>query len=225
MRANMLRGAINTGYHMPHRPFFDSIEIKGGGDAASAARAVLQTGEFDYAWNTLVEDEILRRLEAGGKGRVAITPAGTCEHVQLNTTDPWTEVDGERSSVKTVHPVFSDKAAREALKRLVDGVSDALEVIRGRIGKPLLASGRFEIQDVSSQRVAPSIHAPGMSNVGAMPNPLMTVPKTMPTLDEKTVVTLRQLHQRFVAMHIKKEVAPCLVNLVAHGEHLRATLE
>ena len=49
--------------------------MKGGGDAVSAARAVLQTGEFDYAWNMQVEDEILKRLEAGGKGRVEITPA------------------------------------------------------------------------------------------------------------------------------------------------------
>ena len=34
--------------------------MKGGGDAVSAARAVLQTGEYDYAWNMQVEDEILR---------------------------------------------------------------------------------------------------------------------------------------------------------------------
>ena len=54
---------------MPNRPFFDTIEMKGGGDATSAARAVLQTGEYDYAWNLQVEDEILKRLEAGGKGK------------------------------------------------------------------------------------------------------------------------------------------------------------
>ena len=53
---------------MPNRPFFDSIEVKGGGDAASAARAVLQTGEYDYAWNMQVEDDILKRLEAGRQG-------------------------------------------------------------------------------------------------------------------------------------------------------------
>ncbi|GAA4593314.1 hypothetical protein BJY16_000933 [Actinoplanes octamycinicus] len=34
----------------------------------------------------------------------------------------------------------------------------------------------------------------GMSNVGAMPNPLMTVPHTRPTLDEKTLVTLGRLN-------------------------------
>ena len=46
---DMVRGEINTNYHMPNRPYFDTIEMKGGGDAVSAARAVIQTGEFDYA--------------------------------------------------------------------------------------------------------------------------------------------------------------------------------
>jgi peptide/nickel transport system substrate-binding protein len=40
---------INPHYHVPNRPFFDTVELKGGGDATSAARAVLQTGEFDFA--------------------------------------------------------------------------------------------------------------------------------------------------------------------------------
>src|SRR5262249_3885966 len=52
-----VRGELNPNYHEPNRPFFDAVELKGGGDAVSAARAVLQTGEFDYAWNTQVEDE------------------------------------------------------------------------------------------------------------------------------------------------------------------------
>jgi glycosyltransferase involved in cell wall biosynthesis len=41
----------------------------------------------------------------------------------------------------------------------------------------------------------------GMSNVGSMPNPLMTKPQTLPTLDEKTVVTLRRLsHDKGIDM-------------------------
>ena len=130
---DVLRGTLNPDYYEEARPHFDWVEMKGGGDAVSAARAVLQTGEFDYAWNVLVEDEILKRLETGGKGRVAITPGGNCEHLQLNTTDPWTEVDGERSSVKTVHPVFSDRAVREAFKLLVDRESIVRHVY-GRTG-------------------------------------------------------------------------------------------
>src|SRR4029079_16722363 len=111
---DMVRGEINNNYHAPNRPHFDSIEVKGGGDAVSAARAVLQTGEYDYAWNMLVEDEILLQMGAVGKGRVNITPSGNVEFMQLNSTDPAVEVDGERASIKTKHPLFSDQAWRKA---------------------------------------------------------------------------------------------------------------
>jgi len=117
---DMVRGQINAAYHEPNRPYFDSIEMKGGGDAVSAARAVMQTGEFDYAWNVQVEDEILQRLEKDGKGRANIVVGGNIEHIQLNLTDPWTEVEGERSSAKTKHPSLSDTAVRDALNLLVD---------------------------------------------------------------------------------------------------------
>jgi len=113
--------------------------MKGGGDAISAARAVLQTGEFDYAWNIQVEDEILLRLEESGKGRSEITPGANIEHIQLNTTDPWTEVDGERSSATTRHPVFSDPAVRRALAMLVDRAA-VQKHIYGRTG---VATGNF----------------------------------------------------------------------------------
>jgi len=136
---DMVRGTINTAYHEPNKPHFDAIEMKGGGDAISAARAVLQTGEFDYAWNIQVEDEILLRLEESGKGRSEITPGANIEHIQLNTTDPWTEVDGERSSATTRHPVFSDPAVRRALAMLVDRAA-VQKHIYGRTG---VATGNF----------------------------------------------------------------------------------
>jgi peptide/nickel transport system substrate-binding protein len=130
---DVVRGELNPGYHMPNRPFFDTIEMKGGGDAVSAARAVIQTGEFDYAWNMQVEDEILKRLEQGGKGRADIVTGGNIEHIQLNNTDPWKEVDGERSSIKTKHPFLTDPAVRQALNLLVDRAS-VQEQIYGRTG-------------------------------------------------------------------------------------------
>src|SRR5581483_2197079 len=70
---DLVRGEINPDYHQPNRPYFDTIEMKGGGDAISAARAVLQTGEYDYSWNLQVEDEILLRLEKGGKGKTVLS--------------------------------------------------------------------------------------------------------------------------------------------------------
>ena len=118
---DLLKGETNPAYHVANRPFFDAVEIKGGGDAASAARAVLQTGEYDYAAEVGgVEDDVLQRLEQGGKGRVVIAFGGRISHVQLNQSDPWTEVDGERASVKSVHPFLTDPAVKGALALLVD---------------------------------------------------------------------------------------------------------
>jgi peptide/nickel transport system substrate-binding protein len=131
---DFIRGEINLDYHMPNRPHFDSIEMKGGGDAVSAARAVIQTGEYDFAWNIQVEDEILLRLEKGGKGKAVYAVGGDTEFIALNFTDPNTEVDGERSSMKTKHPLFSDPAVRKALALLVD--RNAIKnVIYGRAGR------------------------------------------------------------------------------------------
>ena len=138
---DLVRGERNPSYHVANRPYFDAIEVKGGGDAVSAARAVIQTGEYDYAWNMQVEDEILLRLEngSGARGRIEMVPSRGIEHIQLNNTDPWTEVDGERSSTKTQHPLFSDPAVGQALRLLVDRA--AIEAhIYGRTG---VATGNF----------------------------------------------------------------------------------
>ncbi|MGO4506253.1 peptide ABC transporter substrate-binding protein [Bradyrhizobium sp. 2TAF36] len=117
---DLIRAERNPDYHVKNQPHFDTLEVKGGGDAVSAARTVLQTAEYDYAWNLLVEEEVLKRMEASGKGRVDITPSGNVEFIILNTTDPWTEVDGERSSVKTKHPTLSDPVVRQAFNLLID---------------------------------------------------------------------------------------------------------
>jgi peptide/nickel transport system substrate-binding protein len=123
---DMIRADANLNYHVPNQPFFDALELKGGGDALSAARAVLQTGEFDFAWNLAVEDEILKRMEAAGKGKLAFLVGSDIEFVSLNVTDPWNEVEGERGHKNSKHPAFSDKAVREAMSMLVDrkGVQD-----------------------------------------------------------------------------------------------------
>ncbi len=130
---DMVRAVLNPNYHQPNRPHFDAIELKGGGDAVSAARAVLQTGEYDFAWNLLVEDEVLKRMENGGKGRVVFAAGGSTEAVYLNVADPHTEVDGERASAKSRHPVFSDPAVRKAMGLLIDRQS-IQEFIYGRTG-------------------------------------------------------------------------------------------
>jgi len=138
---DLVRGERNPSYHVADRPYFDTIEMKGGGDAVSAARAVIQTGEYDYAWNMQVEDEILVKLENAGsaKGRAEIVQSRAIEHMQLNRADPWTEVDGERSSPKTKHPLLGDPAVRQALRLLVDRAS----VEKHIYGRTAVATGNF----------------------------------------------------------------------------------
>jgi peptide/nickel transport system substrate-binding protein len=130
---DIVRAKLNPNYHVPNRPHFDTLEIKGGGDAVSAARAVLQTGEYDYAWNMQVEDEILQKLEGAGKGKVLIVETGNVEFMMLNSTDPAAEVNGERASMKTKHPLFNDPAVRQAINLLIDRTSIE-KFIYGRTG-------------------------------------------------------------------------------------------
>jgi peptide/nickel transport system substrate-binding protein len=127
---------VNPHYHVPNRPFFDTVELKGGGDATSAARAVIQTGEFDYAWNMQVEKDVLERIERQGtRGKIQIYPGAGVEHIQLNRSDPWTEVEGERSSLKTQHPFFIDLLVRQAYNVAVDRGTIA-EQLYGAAGQP-----------------------------------------------------------------------------------------
>jgi peptide/nickel transport system substrate-binding protein len=125
---DILHAEINSAYHVANRPFFDTVEMKGGGDPVSAARAVLQTGQYDYGWGLSMEDEILRRLEQSAKGRVVIGRTANMEYIQLNQTDPWRDVDGERASVKTVHPFLTDPAVRSALALLIDRAAIQSEI-------------------------------------------------------------------------------------------------
>ena len=80
-----------------------------------------------------MEDEVLRRLEDGGKGRVV---SAHDEHrlPQLNQADPWRDVDGERASIKTTHAFLTDPAVRSALALLVDRAAIQGELM-GRQGE------------------------------------------------------------------------------------------
>ncbi len=130
----LVTGDMNPDYHQPNRPYFDAVEMKGGGEAVAAARAVLQTGEYDFSWNLQVKDQILKRMERSGKGHITLAAGSNIEHVQLNHTDPNKEVDGQRSSIKTKHPTLSDPAVRQALSLLMD--KDSIQkYIYGRTGK------------------------------------------------------------------------------------------
>ncbi|MBT9316514.1 peptide ABC transporter substrate-binding protein [Leptothoe spongobia] len=100
---------------------FERVELKGGGDAASAARAVMQTGEADFAYNIQVEAPILKQMETGGKGQFVTSFGSLVERILFNFTDPNQTADsGERSSVEFPHPFFSDVKVRQAFSLAID---------------------------------------------------------------------------------------------------------
>ncbi|MBN8934108.1 MAG: peptide ABC transporter substrate-binding protein, partial [Rhizobium pusense] len=92
-----------------------------------------------FAYNLQVEDAVLKRMEAAGKGKIDIVPSAHIEHIQLNASDPWSEVDGERGSPKSHHPIFSDKRVRQALTMLVDRGS----IQTGIYGRDASATANF----------------------------------------------------------------------------------
>lgn len=149
---DLVRAHANPHYHVPNRPYFDAVEIKGGGDEVSAARAVLQTGEYDFAWNLAVEDEVLDTLRKDGDGQLFLLPGANIEHIQLNMTDPNTEIGGERSSIESEHPAFRDNAVREAMSLLIDREAIS-KFVYGRSGEAtanfIVAPERFVSKNTS----------------------------------------------------------------------------
>ncbi|WP_138506841.1 peptide ABC transporter substrate-binding protein [Nostoc sp. PA-18-2419] len=111
----------NSFFREANKPFFKRVEFKGGGDATSAARAVLQTGDVDFAWKLQVEAPILKQLEAAGKGRLDISFGSYSERIIINQTDPNKQTkDGERSSIEFPHPFFKDLKVRQAFNYAID---------------------------------------------------------------------------------------------------------
>jgi len=110
---------VNPNYREPNKPYFATVNLKGGGDAPSAARAVLQTGDYDFAWNLQVEPQILAELEAGGQGSLQVAPGTNVERIEIQHADPNVEVDGQRAEMNTPHPFLTDPAVRQAINLAV----------------------------------------------------------------------------------------------------------
>jgi peptide/nickel transport system substrate-binding protein len=111
----------NPNYRDPEKPAFASVQLKGGGDAPSAARAVLETGETDYAWNLQVEPEILTQMQAAGRGEVMVALGTLIERILLN---PFA-VDSSQGEVRSTadagpHPLFKDPVVGRAMSIALD---------------------------------------------------------------------------------------------------------
>ena len=119
-------------YWEPGKPHLDTIEMKGGGDVTSAARAVLQSDEADWAWNLQIEPEVLAQIEAGGLGEIDALPGGGTERVMIQFANPREEINGAFAEPGTTHPIWSDLRARQAL---------ALSIQRDTIAEQLYGKG------------------------------------------------------------------------------------
>ncbi|MGR3551186.1 peptide ABC transporter substrate-binding protein [Pseudooceanicola sp.] len=113
--------SANPNYRDPDKPAFATMTLKGGGDAAAAGRAVLETGEFDYAWNLQLAPEVIEEMAKGGKG-TPVSGFGTLvERIEMNMTDPSSDLpEGERATEKHPHPILSDLKVRKALSMAID---------------------------------------------------------------------------------------------------------
>ncbi|MGI9598257.1 MAG: peptide ABC transporter substrate-binding protein, partial [Acidimicrobiales bacterium] len=101
------------------KPFFGTVEIKGGGDAESTARSVLEIGEADRAWNLQIAPEILGPMEASGNGSVLVGFTSQVEHIHLNQTDP--ESGSDYAGGANPHPtLFDDPVIAQALSMAIN---------------------------------------------------------------------------------------------------------
>ena len=116
----------NPLYREAGKPAFSSLLFKGGGDATSAARSVLETGEMHYAWNLQVEPEILTKMTEAGKGTIIAGFGTAVERLMVNFTNPDSNLGDDRAEYlggnnnRNPHPFLSDYAVRRALSLAID---------------------------------------------------------------------------------------------------------
>ena len=128
--------SANPNYRDPAKPAFATMTFKGGGDAAAAGRAVLETGEFDYAWNLQLAPEVIAKMAEGGKGTPVSAFGTLVERIEMNMTDPSPSLpEGERATAKHPHPILSDMKVRKALSMAIDRPL-LVEIGYGQAGRP-----------------------------------------------------------------------------------------
>lgn len=128
--------AANDNYRVPDQPHFATVTFKGGGDATAAARSVLETGEFDYAWNLQIDPTILAQMEAQGNGTVVTAFGTSVERLHLNQTNPDAALGDMRSTVEGgAHPFLTNPIVGQAMSMAIDRAL-LVEVGYGAGGQP-----------------------------------------------------------------------------------------
>ena len=132
---------INDNFRIPNQPFFSEVILKGGGSAVDAARAVLETGEADFAWNLQVEPDVLESLQAAGRGMLVTAFASNVERLVVNFTDPDPAPDSGlepsewSADAPNPHPFLIDLDVRHALSLAIDR-SRIADQLYGAAGEP-----------------------------------------------------------------------------------------
>ncbi|MBM2577085.1 peptide ABC transporter substrate-binding protein [Jannaschia sp. Os4] len=112
--------SANPNYREEGKPAFQTVNFKGGGDAEAAGRAVMQTGEFDYAWNLQLAPEVIEQMEAGGLGTPVAGFGPLVERIMLNWTNPDPSLGPDERSVVRPHPFLQDPAVYQAMSMAID---------------------------------------------------------------------------------------------------------
>jgi peptide/nickel transport system substrate-binding protein len=110
----------NPEYRDAANTYFETVEIKGGGDAASAARAVCETGEVDYSWNLQVPKAALEPILAAGKCEAVAGGSFGVERIVVNFANPDAALGAKRSEASEPHPFLTDLKVRQAINKAID---------------------------------------------------------------------------------------------------------
>ncbi|WP_425052452.1 peptide ABC transporter substrate-binding protein [Psychromarinibacter sp. S121] len=111
---------MNPNFREADKPAFATVVFKGGGDAAAAARSVMETGEFDYAWNLQLDPMLLDEMQAKGLGTVVSAFATSVERIHVNQTNPDPSLGEGRATVDNPHPFLTDPAIGKAMSMAID---------------------------------------------------------------------------------------------------------
>ncbi|MGR3491378.1 MAG: peptide ABC transporter substrate-binding protein [Shimia sp.] len=161
---DVIQMSANPNYRDPAKPAFASVTFKGGGDAAAAGRAVMETGEFDYAWNLQLAPDVISQMEEGGLGTPVAGFGPLVERIMLNNSNPDPD-RGEMRSVKddlngpSEHPFLGDPAVYKAMSMAIDRPL-LVEIGYGQAGQvtcnwvPAPAAFNSDTFDCSTQDIA-----------------------------------------------------------------------
>lgn len=131
VRTNKIVYEPNPFFREPDKPYFSRVELRGGGTTIQAARAVLEAGTTDFAYNLQINDADIDAMGATDRGKLEETFGSTLILIELNATDPT------QGSIRDFpHPILSDLQVRQAINVAINREAIANSVY-GRFARPI----------------------------------------------------------------------------------------